>query len=642
MIKRVKKSLIFFLFCSSLISFANDQKDSERKSRLESILSGFDKRVDALFRSESGRKLKRAKKEPPLKPGRGNYTRAYSYSIVQFAARCFYLKEKTEEANAALVENAQHYLDNPKDIHDRDSFHWHAEIVMRLIEEYGTHGTKSKGLLTKETEEIALKPIWEYVKKASTLQKSEFQKSKTWDIYESENHHAMIFTTCWHFSKLAKDLPQFKNQKYDDGNNASVHYEAWNKYFLVYCRERASKGMFIEMMNDGYNSTLIKGIYNFYDFGNSSVKKAAGQLLDLYLAYWAQEQINIVIGGGKSREYFYKSMKQSRNHSMATQAWLYFGMGKISKIYGHDLAAALSTYRPPLVVADIAMDHQGRGVYEVKQRPMGLTVNESMHPYKMNLEKGGIIRYSYCTPSFILGTTMNDARSEKDWSKISSQNRWQGVVFDDSQDARIIPIVRPKDNRVAFNAHWSVQSKGTLITQKLKSNKGGAEMLVWMSKAGLSEPQTEDGIVFVEAKNAYAAIRVIRKGFRFVENFDSLPGGQLNKRGMPPANIMILKDQFSPLILEVATKQKIKTFNEFKAKVKNCKLSIQKNYIEYQSVYGDNLKFFFDYSQLPSVNGGTINPDKGMAFDGPFLKGEWNTGVVTIQKGPFKKILNFK
>jgi hypothetical protein len=28
-----------------------------------------------------------------------------------------------------LVENAQHYLDNPKDINDRDSFHWHAEMV---------------------------------------------------------------------------------------------------------------------------------------------------------------------------------------------------------------------------------------------------------------------------------------------------------------------------------------------------------------------------------------------------------------------------------------------------------------------------------------------------------------------------------
>ena len=33
---------------------------------------------------------------------------------------------------AALAENAQHYLDNPKDINDRDSFHWHAEMTASI------------------------------------------------------------------------------------------------------------------------------------------------------------------------------------------------------------------------------------------------------------------------------------------------------------------------------------------------------------------------------------------------------------------------------------------------------------------------------------------------------------------------------
>ena len=91
----------------------------------ETILAGFEKRVEATFRAEAGKPLKRAKKNPPLKPGRGNYVRGYSYSMVAFAARCFYLGEQLPAANAALVENAQHYLDNPKDVNDRDSFHWH-------------------------------------------------------------------------------------------------------------------------------------------------------------------------------------------------------------------------------------------------------------------------------------------------------------------------------------------------------------------------------------------------------------------------------------------------------------------------------------------------------------------------------------
>lgn len=50
----------------------------------------------------------RAEKKGPLGPGRGNYVRGYSYSMVGFAARCLYLNEMLDEANAALAENAQH------------------------------------------------------------------------------------------------------------------------------------------------------------------------------------------------------------------------------------------------------------------------------------------------------------------------------------------------------------------------------------------------------------------------------------------------------------------------------------------------------------------------------------------------------
>ena len=117
----------------------------------------------------------------------------------------------------------------------------------------------------------------------------------------------------------------------------------------------------------------------------------------------------------------------------------------------------------------------------------------------MRTDGGGILRYSYCDPAFIMGTPMTAARPLEDWAAISSQNRWQGVIFAGEHDARIVPIVRPKDNRRALNAQWSVQSKGSLITQKLKHHKGGAEMIVWMSNDGLSVPVEEDGIVFVEA-----------------------------------------------------------------------------------------------------------------------------------------------
>jgi hypothetical protein len=592
----------------------------------------------------------RATKRKPLAPGRGNYVRAYSYSMMGFAARCLYLNEMLDEANAALTENAQHYLDNPKDINDRDSFHWHAEIVMRLIEMYGTNGSKHAGRITKETEALALKPIWEYVKKVSWLGKAEYEKSQTWHIYLSENHHAMGFTVCWQFAKIAKDRPEYKELKFDDGATAAEHYRAWNDYFMVYCRERARKSLCIEMMSDGYNATLIKGFYNFYDFGDPQVRRSAGLLLDLYFAYWAQEQIEGVQGGGRSRIYFYNGLKQNRTYGNAPLAWFYFGIGKQPAVHGHDMNAALSDYRPPAVVADIALDVAGRGRYEVRQRPQGLGATGrplktagTKEPTKMRTDGGGILRYSYCDPAFIVGTPMTAARPLEDWAAISSQNRWQGVIFaGEHDDARIVPIVRPKDNRVAMNAQWSVQSKGSLITQKLKHSKGGAEMIVWMSKEGLTVPAEEDGVVFVEAKGAYAAIRVVNGGFKWVHEPFIGKGGDGRRYSTPRGRTIVLNDEYAPVILEVMAKSDVESFDAFKAKVKACVFSMDGPVLKFETIYGDQLTFDTSYKQIPSINGKPVNYSPKKVFESPFLNADWNSGLVTISKGDRKKVLDFR
>ncbi|MDA0708712.1 MAG: hypothetical protein O3B73_00715 [bacterium] len=99
-----------------------------RDTDLNAIRDEFQNRVDRAIRTEAGKPLVRREIRPPLGAGRGNLARGYSWSIVEFAHRCFYLNEQLDAANAALIENAQHYLDHPLDLHDRDSFHWHSEM----------------------------------------------------------------------------------------------------------------------------------------------------------------------------------------------------------------------------------------------------------------------------------------------------------------------------------------------------------------------------------------------------------------------------------------------------------------------------------------------------------------------------------
>ncbi|MEO0477105.1 MAG: hypothetical protein AAF085_14210, partial [Planctomycetota bacterium] len=374
----------------------------------EEVLAGVGDRADVMFRAEAGKPLKRAKKQPPLSKGRGPYVRAYTFSIMAYAARCLYLNERLDEANAALAENAQYYLDNPLTIIDRDSFHWHADVVMRLIEQYGSKGSVHPGRITAETEALLLEPIWIYATKCSWPKSYEYKKSKTWNLHSSENHHAMHFVTCWHFAKLAKELPEYKGRTFVHGGTPADHYRGWSDYFVEYAKERARRGFGVEMMSSGYNATMMKAIYNLYDFGETDVKAAAGLLLDLYYVYWAQEQIDGTQGGGRSRIYFGKGLTGNKG-GPAILAWLYFNIGSKPELNGHDINPLLSSYRPPAVAVDIARDVEGRGRYEVWQRAQGLGKQGHTFPLmddygkkhnQLSTDGGGILRYSYCDPAF--------------------------------------------------------------------------------------------------------------------------------------------------------------------------------------------------------------------------------------------------
>ncbi len=616
---------------------------------LTEIRDGFETRVERMFTAEAGKPLVQAEKRAPLAPGRGNYVRHYSFSIVEFAARCFYLNELLAEANAALIENVQHYLDNPKDLNDRDSYHWHSEMLCRLIEFYGSEGSLHAGRLTLETEEKILDTLWIYASAYSCVSACPppgdepkvpastsgvvADAAQTWHIRESENHHVQIFSTNWHFAKLAKDRPAYASRKYADGYTAQEHYQAWTDYVVAYCRERARKGLFVEMANDGYNGCLLKGVYNFYDFAeDETMKRVVGYLLDLYWATWAQEQLDGVAGGGKARIYQGGGDRVTGGRHVQQLAWFYLGIGSSHDIASITLSALTSSYRLPLVVMDLALDAEGRGEYEVHQRPLGLVKTGYFGPpdYRMRTDIGGIHRYSYCTPEFVMGTPMLEARPFEDWAMISSQNRWHGVIFAGHKDARIVPQCRADDGKVTYNQQWSVQIKGSLVAQKLETCRPCGPMQVWFSEPGLSNRLEEDGWVFVEAQGAYSAVRVVAGGYTWEPSDDAVPGDWL-----------VCEDERTPVIVEVARKRDYADYGAFRAGVGALEVSFDKGLLKYAGLSGGAITFYSDYSCPPEINGKSVDYAPPFAFDSPFVRSEWDSGVVTIEKDGRRIVRDF-
>jgi hypothetical protein len=186
-----------------------------------------------------------------------------------------------------------------------------------------------------------------------------------------------------------------------------------------------------------------------------------------------------------------------------------------------------------------------------------------------------------------------------------------------------------------------VQSKGSLITQKLKGNKVGGSMIVWMPLEGMGVPVREGDLVFVETDGAYAAIRVVGGKFELTEKEVSNPSIEGPVREAPPGRVVLPEDDFAPVILEVMAKKNLKGFEDFKTKVKANKPEMKGALLVYKTVYGDSLTFDTSQKNVPSINGKPVDYTPSKVLESPFLNADYDRGVVTIQKGELNKILDF-
>lgn len=628
---------LFFTILALAISFSvyaknipvSSNKKKLSSSTLSAIRNGFDTRVTELFDAQKEKAFNDMGKSGWNAPQR------YAYPRIEYATVSFLFEQNIDSANSVLVEYGEYFINDPEKVLHRDHFHWHSEMALRLIEMFGQNGRKSPGLLKPETEEKILEAVWLYCKRqqkkdqndVNTKAEADTEESNTWYIYESENHHAQSFCTQWHFTKLAKDRPAFKDRKYDDGRRALEQFERWNEYLHTYFTERAKKGIFIEMMSRDYNHKSLKGIFNIYDFATDpELKRKAGLYLDLYFAYWGEEQIDGVAGGGKSRLY------SDISPGTSEYGYLFFGVGDKPHFTSTLLTAMTTAYRPPLVVVDIVCDREGRGNYEVTQRLLGLAEKGHNGPpiYHMRTNYSGIVRYSFCTPDFVIGSAVFEARPRNDWALISSQNQSHGVIFAGDKNAGILPQCQKTGSNRSYNSQWSVQKKGTLICQKLEMNQRAGRSMVWFSSAGLSEPMEEGDWIFAGSQGAYAAVRVVDGGYAWEDQTRRAKGKWL-----------VCKNEYSPVILEVDQKSNYASREEFRAKVFSNAFSFTDNILQYTGIYGDSFTFFADYSKVPEIDGIPVDYAPSKTYDSPFLKADWNSGVVYIQKGKRSLVLDF-
>lgn len=558
-----------------------------------------------------------------------------------FALAAYWFNEKTAEADDGILLLQEEFYPAALESFEAGGFHWHAYLQERIYFLYSSRSKHFPGRMSVEAENAILEMLWAWA--APVCRKELASPERVWWYWGSENHHMMAWVSFWGAAKIFKDHPDYRNRTYADGSTPTEMAAAFDEYFKVYARERATKGLLVEVASPGYSKYTLNTWYNLFDFAEDPVlKERMKMLLDVYWADWAIEQIDGVRGGSRHRCYAGRCSNQESGG--AASAWYHFGLGAEASQHPGVMCAATTFWRPSPVVVELALDTEGRGDYAYVSRRPGLKepgdamnyVKDPAHPLhkanginRLHPQGGALLRTSWCTPDFVAGMSQVAPLTRDDWTAISGQNRWNGVIFAGHPTARIFtqPLM-PKKGSV-YNAEWGVQNKGVMILQRLRASNAKGQM-VWFDSSLTRVEKL--GWVFVEAPQAYAAVRIVQGGGRW--QADSIAQRRDGKGRDGLGEWFALSNEYSPVIIEVASKKDYADFAAFQSEILANTFACDERGVQYRSqFYGTTLELPLDASAPPLVDGTAVDFDPKEVYRSPYMSGDFGSGVVTIQKG---------
>lgn len=494
--------------------------------------------------------------------------------------------------------------------------------LMRLYLLYNANSTYFPGRLRTDADRHIIEGIWNFMKAHAEFDRSSLSNSSIW-LGSSENHQAQTNTDMFLASQILKNDPAYATRRYDDGHSPTEYYNAYRAFWSKWFDERAKRGLWVEV-GSGYHGYTMDGIFNMYNFAEDPmIRTKAEMIIDLDFADVAQQDFNNNHGGGKSR--IYKDDGDNfdgLNSSIGQIARVILGPGQ-QGVGNHVLFPATSGYYPPQVIADLAHT-TNKGNYEYVTRRPGVGVRSALDPSQ------SVLHYSYVTPNYILGTAILD-RNE-DYSAASGQNRWQGIIFNTTSDARVFTQVGPVDHtNTTQNGFYAVQKKGAMLTHKIGYDTLTTQIYFAQS---LDQIDEDSGWLFVREGGSYLAVRPQTGSYSWLDPAK-------NNATDRSKRFIRLSDNLTPIIFEAANASDYgNNFTNFKNNIKDNARSYVSGVMNYTASDGTRLTLY-DSRTTPQINGGNVNFAPINVFGSVYMGSLWGSGKIDIQYGSHNASYDF-
>lgn len=554
---------------------------------------------------------------------------------VRYGQPSLLLGQRVAEINQFFESDVFEWTANPK-----FGFSLFTVSYMRL---YGTlnHRTgKVPGLLTKAASLNFEKGMWKVAKANTKLAEA---SRGIWDMEGSENHHLASKSCDLLATQFLRSIPDYAEQKLDDGSTLAQQYEVRRAYWLKWFDERAKYGQFIEAGSPSYQSDSMNALFNLRDFAEDEIlRRKAGMYLDLAYAVIAEETLLTTRGGPKSRvkvgHEYDGGMSSERSYNV-----LFNSPGRTFDPLGENTLTT-SDYYPPPAILRLAQDTKTRGTYSFTTRWPGPVAEgggrDNADPdgllWRTLDPQRSILRSGFATADYVLGSAATDATWLDD---TSCGYRWQGVVFASDRFARIGFEVQPASSKDwhGFNSFWSLQDRNVLITQKWApsppnpTTANPAFLRVYFSPT-LDDVQEDDGWIFVRDGDAFAAVKVVEGGHTWEPAWRHADTVTKDNK-----SFIKLSSENSPVILVVNQAADYGgRFDAFKTAVKARPVDHANGTTKFATLT------FHGTAQAREINGQPLSLAPARGYDSAFIRSDWGSGLIHIRKGDDTLVLDFR
>ncbi len=542
---------------------------------------------------------------------------------------------------------------------------WQLRTWVRIYYLFSDKSEDFPSRLSSENQSLIQKLFWNFLKTEKNQLKKRAQLKYVHAIHGSENHEIMRLANLLLAAQALEKVETYNKKTTPEGLTPQQCGELWSLFFSHRWDEMAKHGLLVEAFA-GYGKYTLPEMLNIVDFSSDpKLVRKTEMLLHLIWSEWAVAQLNGVRGGARMREYQGNENIRGTNDTWRQMSLFFFDIGPWhtqwhpDPIHGMSRVMASTQYRVPPLIVDIAKDSVVRGEYNYITKRIAKTKATTAKNvpvwwspwYSFDQQDPRMIAYDHCTPDYIMGCVMLDPRlprvssheylEGKDmlegYPNLTTQNHYKAIIFPTDLNARVVPQCLPlSDTHLkTYLQQQVVQHNNIMLVQRHKKSKNTGIMRVFFSNGMKGRLIEKAGWFMLQEGKAFMAVK----------GFSRKDGIQNCGTSWKDDNWLHLDDGDAPVVFITSREAKHQTMEQFSAYVLSSTSKLSSQCFSFSIVDVQNktlqLSLFLDATQVPLINGKPINFQPEYVFKSPFFKSKYNSGIITLQKGDKKLVLNF-